>query len=78
VHTHIEPILTAKHVICPCPLDRYGVIPRLLPELPRSSNVLDLEIALEEVVMKAVQDGLCPAAKQVRGFVLFVFSHCEH
>jgi hypothetical protein len=53
------------HAIAPCPIDRYGVIPRLLSELPRTSNVLDLEIALEEVVMKAVQDGLCPPAKQV-------------
>jgi hypothetical protein len=43
------------------------VIPKILPELPRSASVLELELMLEEVVVKAVNQGLCPPGKQVGG-----------
>lgn len=49
------------------PTPRYGVIPKIVPELPHSSDVLGLELMLEEVVVKAVTQGICPPGKQVGG-----------
>ncbi|WIA15846.1 hypothetical protein OEZ85_012601 [Tetradesmus obliquus] len=43
----------------------YGVIPKLFDEVPRSAASLEQELFLEEVVMAAVRQGLCPAGKQV-------------
>lgn len=33
--------------------------------MPCTSSVLELEVCMEEVVIRAVQDGLCPPGKQV-------------
>jgi hypothetical protein len=46
-------------------LTSYGVIPRVLPQLPRSASVVELELLLEEVAVGAVRQGLCPPGKQI-------------
>ncbi|WIA36024.1 hypothetical protein OEZ86_007385 [Tetradesmus obliquus] len=43
----------------------YGIIPKLFDQVPRSAASLEQELFLEEVVMAAVRQGLCPAGKQV-------------
>lgn len=39
----------------------YGVIPKVYRELPETHNFMELELFLEDVVLAAVREGLCPA-----------------
>lgn len=41
------------------------MIPKLFSEVPRTANSMELELFLEDVVVRAVKEGLCPAGKQV-------------
>lgn len=43
-----------------CSPFRYGVIPKVYKELPETHNFLELELFLEDVVLSAVREGLCP------------------
>ncbi|KAF6260138.1 pyruvate kinase [Scenedesmus sp. NREL 46B-D3] len=43
----------------------YGIIPKVVADVPRSANVLEHELFLEGVVLGAVREGLCPAGSQV-------------
>jgi hypothetical protein len=39
------------------------VIPKVYAEVPRSAHSLEHELFLEEVVLRAVREGLCPAGE---------------